>query len=74
MKLRIVSTFLWFFAGLILTDAFAYALGVTQLVGVLVGAAWAAFVNIDPKHLIWGVESRGHAAAKQRATLTSPQG
>jgi hypothetical protein len=59
MKLRIVSAILWFLAGLVLAGAIAYILGVSQLVGVIVGAAWAAFVTIDPKHLIWGVESRG---------------
>jgi len=59
MKLRIVSGVLWFLAGCVVAGDMAYLLGVNQSVGLVVGAAWAAFVTIDPKNLIWRVESRG---------------
>jgi hypothetical protein len=59
MKLRIVSGILWFLAGWVLTGVIAFELGVTQLVGAVIGVAWAAFVTIDPKHLIWGDATQG---------------
>ncbi len=59
MKLRIVSALLWFLAGWILAGDVAYVFGLSQPVGAVVGTAWAAFVTIDPKHLIWGVRSQG---------------
>lgn len=59
MTLRIVSAALWFLAGSGLAGGVALHLGVNQSVGLVVGAAWAAFVMIDPKHLIWRADSRG---------------
>lgn len=59
MKLRIVSGVLWFLAGWVLAGGIAYVLGVTQPVGTLIGIAWAAFVTIDPKHLLWSAASQG---------------
>lgn len=59
MSLRIVSAVLWFLAGSGVAGGVALHVGVNQSVGLVVGAAWAAFVIIDPKNLIWRVESRG---------------
>jgi len=53
MKLRIASAVLWFLAGWFLVGSIACRLGLNPAVGTPVGIAWAAFVMIDPKHLVW---------------------
>jgi hypothetical protein len=64
MKLRIVSTVLWFLAGWNVAGAIAVILGLNHAIGPLAGIASAAFVGIDPKHLVWRVGT-GSAKAAQ---------
>ena len=64
MKLRIVSAVLWFVAAWVVVGGIAYELGLNQAVGALVGVAWAAFVVIDPKDLIWRVGVRSATASQ----------
>jgi hypothetical protein len=68
MKLRIVSAVFWFLAGWTVAGAIALILGLNQAVAPLVGIAWAAFVLIDPKHLVWRV---GTGSAKVAQGLGS---
>jgi hypothetical protein len=76
MKLRVASAVLWFLAGWVIAGGIAFQLGINQGVGVLVGVAWAAFVAIDPKDLIWRVRSGsvdGSPEANPRSTAQQPQ-
>lgn len=71
MKLRIVSTILWSLAGWSLAAAFATILGVSPLIGPVVGTVWGAFVLVDPKHVLWAARDgrglRSDNAQAQRA-------
>jgi hypothetical protein len=58
MSLRIASAVLWFLAGSGLAGGIALQLGLNQSIGLVVGAAWAAFILADPKDLIWRVGKR----------------
>jgi hypothetical protein len=62
MKLRIVSTVVWFLAGWALVGGIAVLLGLNQAAGPLVGVAWAVFVMVDPKDLLWHVGKRSARA------------
>ena len=76
MKLRVVSAVVWFLAGWVIAGGIAVQLGINQGVGALVGVAWAAFVAIDPKDLIWHVRSgsaNGSPGASPRSTAQQPQ-
>ena len=65
MKIRIVSTVLWFLAGWALTSTIAVALGLDDRIGLVVGLAWGALIAFDPMNLLWrnGAATRGPVAA-----------
>ena len=53
MNKRVLSTVLWFFAGWYVANFAAAILGVSFLLGPLVGTAAAALIGGDPFGLIW---------------------
>jgi hypothetical protein len=53
MSKRILAAFLWFFAGWYLGAYAAYYLGVSELLGPILGAAFAAVIAGDPMGRIW---------------------
>jgi hypothetical protein len=67
MKLRTVSCLLWFLAGWGVAGTVAINLGLSQMVGPLVGVAWAALVIVDPKDVVWRV-GKGSTKAKREAS------
>lgn len=67
MKLRVASAMLWFLAGWVFVGGIAIRLGFGPAVGPIVGAAWAAFVTIDPRDLIWRARIRSVSVGKPAA-------
>ena len=70
---RVLAALLWFYAGWYGGALLADFLGVSLLLGPIIGAAVAALVAGDPRHLIWwairpdeptpaSAPSQGHAA------------
>ena len=53
MKKRIFATFLWFYAGWYAGAIIAEMLGVSQLLGPIMGTAAAALIAGDPRRIIW---------------------
>lgn len=53
MSRRIVSAFLWFYAGWTFGAGLATMLGVNAVLGVVVGIAAAALFVGDPHRVIW---------------------
>jgi hypothetical protein len=53
MKKRVLAAFLWFYVGWYAGALFADFLGLSQFIGPLLGAALAAIIVGDPRHLIW---------------------
>ena len=69
MKKRALATGLWFFAGWYAGNVIAYALGVSELLGPIVGTAAAVLVATDPRHLLWAPsETRTRSQARLAAT------
>jgi hypothetical protein len=68
MKKRILATFLWFYAGWYAGAILAEMLGVSQLLGPIVGMAAAALVAGDPRRIIW----TSRPAAPVTATTQEP--
>jgi hypothetical protein len=54
MKKRILATFLWFYAGWYVGAVFASFLGVSPMLGPILGAAAAGLFAGDPRGIIWG--------------------
>lgn len=50
---RVLAALLWFYAGWYGGALLADFLGVSLLLGPIIGAATAALVAGDPRHLIW---------------------
>jgi hypothetical protein len=50
---RVLAALLWFYAGWYGGALLADFLGVSLLLGPIIGAAVAALVAGDPRHLIW---------------------
>jgi len=69
MKLRIASTVLWFLAGWFLTGAIATALGMSSVIGPLVGVAWGTLIAIDPLHLLWRDRSGSSSPARMNSAI-----
>ncbi len=53
MGKRLVATFLWFYAGWYAGAMVAWLLGVSPLLGPIIGTAAAALFAGDPRGLIW---------------------
>lgn len=54
MKKRILAALLWFYAGWYAWSVIAWATGLPELAGPVVGAAVAALLAGDPFGRIWG--------------------
>ena len=63
MKKRVLSAVLWFYTGWYAGAILAHALGVPSVLGPIVGAAAAALVAGDPRHVIWSRPARTIRAA-----------
>ena len=72
MLKRTFAGILWFFAAWSVWTIVAYPIGLPGVLGVVIGAAAAGFVVVDPQRRIW----RRHAveAASPIAPTTSPAG
>jgi hypothetical protein len=64
MKLRIASAVLWFLAGWFAVGSIGVHVGLNPAVGLLVGLAWATFIVLDPRDLIWRVGQRSAGVAR----------
>ena len=59
MKKRVLSAFLWFYSGWYAGALLADVIGVSPVLGPLIGAAAAALIVGDPRRIIWTARSMG---------------
>jgi hypothetical protein len=64
MKKRIVAAFLWFYAGWYGGALLADFIGVSPLLGPIIGAAVAALIVGDPRRIIWTARTVSPAASE----------
>lgn len=69
MKKRAVAAILWFYAAWYAGAMVAHMLGLSSVLGPILGTAAAAIVAGDPRRLIWSRAS----AASDRTTATGYQ-
>ena len=62
MKKRIAAAFLWFYTGWYGGAILADLLGVSPMLGPIIGAAAAALIVGDPRRIIWTARSVTTAA------------
>lgn len=70
MKKRVAAAFLWFYTGWYAGALVADIIGVSPVLGPLIGAAAAALIVGDPRRIIWSARSisaRGVGAAPDPA-------
>lgn len=67
MKKRVLAAFLWFYAGWYAGAILADVLGVSPVLGPLIGAASAALIVGDPRRIIWSAKSIAPAIAAHSA-------
>ena len=58
MAKRILAAFLWFYAGWYGGAMLAELLGVSSVLGVIIGAAAAVLIVGDPRGMIWGTRAQ----------------
>ena len=68
MKKRVLSAFLWFYCGWYAGAMIASIVGISPMLGPIVGAAAAALIAGDPRGIIW---HRTAAAPSLNATPAS---
>ena len=64
MTKRVLAAILWFYAGWYAGAMIAEFIGVSPLLGPLIGAAAAGLIAGDPRRIIW----KSHATASMTAT------
>ena len=62
MKKRVLAAILWFYTGWYAGAILASVLGISPVLGPIIGAAAASLVVGDPRRLIWA--TRAPASAK----------
>ena len=65
---RVLAALLWFYAGWYGGALLANFLGVSVMLGPIVGAAAAALIAGDPRRIIWTAKNLGKAAPIGEAT------
>ena len=53
MKKRVVAVVLWFYTGWYAGAFIATILGVSPVIGPIIGATAAALIGLDPRGIIW---------------------
>jgi hypothetical protein len=71
MKKRILATFLWFYVGWYGGAMLAEFLGVSAILGPMIGTAAAALFVGDPRGIIWPSQRFARARALERLTASS---
>jgi hypothetical protein len=71
MKKRVVATFLWFYVGWYGGAMLAESLGVSALLGPIIGVAAAVLFVGDPRSIIWSDMGMQRARAKERLMANS---
>ena len=72
MTKRIVAAFLWFYAGWYAGALIAEFLGVSALLGPIIGAAAAGLIVGDPRRLIWAARAERPTAPSAPEGLADP--
>ena len=72
MLKRVLAALLWFYAGWYGGNILADLMGVTMLLGPIIGAAAAALVAGDPRHIIWTARTMSKQAPRVNEVATDP--
>ena len=64
MKKRIAAAFLWFYTGWYGGAIIADFIGVSPLLGPILGAALAALIVGDPRRIIWSARTASPVASE----------
>jgi hypothetical protein len=71
MTKRVVAAFLWFYTGWYAGAMIAAFIGVSPVLGPILGVAAAGFVIADPRRMFWTRPAR--AVASSPAVETAPE-
>ena len=71
MKKRVLASLLWFYAIWYSGAMVAHFMGISPVLGPVLGAAAAVIIAVDPRGLIWTRADR--AVRDSAATASSPQ-
>jgi hypothetical protein len=70
---RILAAVLWFYAGWYAGATIAYFLGISEVLGPILGTAAAGLIAGDPRGIIWTVRSE-RIERRIRALAVQPSG
>ena len=65
MRKRLAATFLWFYAGWAFGALAASMLGVSDMLGPILGAAAAGLIVGDPRRIIWTARTTASATSME---------
>ena len=71
MKKRVVTSVLWLYAGWYVGAMTAFLVGLSPVLGPIVGISAAVLIAIDPRHVLWSQPLSAPAVAPTRAASTS---
>ena len=72
MLKRVLAALLWFYAGWYGGNILADLMGVSLLVGPVIGAAAAALVAGDPRHIIWTARNMSKSTPRVNEVAADP--
>lgn len=64
MVKRTIAAVLWFVSGWYLGAMLAYILGISAVLGPILGISLAVVIGVDPLHRIWETQSRERVEAR----------
>jgi hypothetical protein len=70
MLKRVLAAFLWFYAGWYGGNILADFLGVSLMLGPIIGAAAAALVAGDPRRIIWTAQAMSKTVPRTTGVAT----
>jgi len=69
---RSLAVLLWFYAGWYAGALVAYHLGISEILGPILGAAAAGLIALDPRRIIWVRQTESATAPARRTSAPDP--
>jgi hypothetical protein len=72
MLKRSLAVLLWFYAGWYAGALIAYHLGISEILGPILGTAAGGLIALDPRRIIWVRQAESAPARARRTSAPDP--
>jgi hypothetical protein len=72
MLKRSLAVLLWFYTGWYAGALVAYHLGISEILGPIIGVAAGGLIAVDPRRIIWVAQAEAAPAPARRTSAPDP--